>query len=200
MAGIDRLPNSLESETHGAEAGATIETDGDKGPVVSQNGDGVPIIIETAQNGRCPEIGSTDPEAVLDSKAAGDCNGDPEQRDGFEAEASAEPQKDETSEVSRSKGKRGNGVTVQSNGGIQSSAAHSGNEDTLYEISNLSQLEHKVVDMDARFQSKDMSVQNTWKTFRCSRNNQDMGTLFEIRDEFYVHKHPKIVKEAKRRR
>ena len=195
-----QLPNNLESETQGAEAGATIETDGDKGPVVSQKRDGVPINIGTALNGRCPEIASTDPEAVLESKIAEDRNGEPEQLEGFEVEASAEPQKDETPEVTGSKGKRGNGVTVETKDGNQSSAARSGNEDTLYEISNLSQLEHKVVDMDGRFQSKEMSVQNTWKTFRCSRNNQDMGTLFEIRDEFYVHKHPKIVKEAKRRR
>ncbi|KAM0797637.1 Asx homology domain-containing protein [Usnea florida] len=182
------------------EKATTIETDGDEGPVVGQKGDKVPIITETAQNGRCPEIASTGPEAVLDGKAAEDRNGEPEQREGFEVEASAKPQKDETLEVTGSKGKRRNGVTVETNGGNQSSATRSGNEDTLYEISNLSQLEHKVVDMDGRFQSKEMSVQNTWKTFRCSRNNQDMGTLFEIRDEFYVHKHPKIVKEAKRRR
>ena len=201
MAGVEsQLPNSRESETHGAEAGTTIETDSDEGPMVSQEGDGVPIIIETAQNGRCPEIGSTDPEAVLESKTAEDRNGKPERREGFEVEASAELQKDATSEVTTSKGKRENGVTVQTNGGQPSSAARAGAEDTLYEISNLTQLEHKLVDIDGRFQSKDMSVQNTWKTFRCSRTNQDMGTLFEIREEHYVHKHPKIVKEAKRKR
>ena len=201
MAGIDgQLPKSLESETYGAEAGTTIETDGDEGPVASQKGDEVPIIIETAQNGHCPEIGSTDPEAVLDSKTAEDRNGEPEQREGFEVEASVEPKKDETPEVTTSRGKGENGVTVQTNGGESSSAARPGTEDTLYEISNLTQLEHKLVDIDGRFQSKDMSVQNTWKTFRCSRNNQDMGTLFEIREEFYVYKHPRIVKEAKRKR
>ena len=201
MAGVDeQLPNSLESKTNGAEAGTTIKADSDEGPVVSQEEDGVPNIRETAQNGRCPEIGSTDPEAVLDSKTAEDRIGEPERREGFEVEASAEPQNDATPEVTTSKGKRGNGVTVQTNGGNPSSAARAGTEDTLYEISNLTQLEHKLVDIDGRFQSKDMSVQNTWKTFRCSRTNQDMGTLFEIREEYYVHKHPRIVKEAKRKR
>ena len=201
MAGVnEQPPNSLESKTHGAEAGTTIETDSDKGLMVSQEGDRVQVIIEAAQNGRCPEIGSTDPPAVLDSKTAEDRNGEPEQREGFEVEACAEPQKDATPNVTTSKRKRGNGVTVQTNGSIPSSAARSGTEDTLYEISNLTQLEHKLVDIDGRFQSKDMSVQNTWKTFRCSRTNQDMGTLFEIREEYFVHKHPKIVKEAKRKR
>lgn len=196
----EQLPNNLESETHGAEAGTTIETDGDKGPVVSQKGDGVSIVMETAQNGHCPEIRSTDPEAVLDSKTAEDRNGEPEQPEGLEVEASAEPQKEETLEVTSSKVNRENGATVQTNGGNPSSAARSENEDTLHEISNLTQLEHKLVDIDGRFQSKEISVQNTWKTFRCSRNNQDMGTLFEIREEFYVYKHPRIVKEAKRKR
>ena len=200
MAGIDeQLPISLESDIHGAEAGTTIEADDDEGPVVSKAGDGVSIIIETAQNGRCPEIGSTDPEAV-DSKTAEDRNGELEQREGLEVETSAEPKKDETPEITTPKGKRENGVTIQTNGSNPSSAARSENEDTLHEISNLTQLEHKLVDIDGRFQSKEISVQNTWKTFRCSRNNQDMGTLFEIREEFFVYKHPRIVKEAKRKR
>ena len=201
MAGADeQLPNTLESETNGAEAGTTIEADGDEGPVDSQESDGVPITIETAQDSRCPEIRPTDPEAAFDSTTAEDRNGEPEQPEGSDVEAIVEPQKDETPEVTTPKGKRGNGVTVQANGGQPSSAARSGTEDTLYEISNLTQLEHKLVDIDERFQSKEISVQNTWKTFRCSRNNQDMGTLFEIREEFFVYKHPRIVKEAKRKR
>ena len=201
MAGVDeQLPNDLNGETPSAEAGTTIETDGDEGPLVSQKSDGVPITIETAQTGRCPEIRSTDPEAVFDSKTAEDRNGEPEQPEGFDVEASAEPQKDETSQVTTSKGERENGVTVQTNSTNPSSAARSENEDTLHEISYLTQLEYKVVDIDGRFQSKDMSVQNSWKIFRCTRNNQDLGTLFEIREEFYVYKHPRIVKEAKRKR
>ena len=201
IADIDgQLPNNLESETHGAEAGTAVETDGNEGPAASQKGDGVSVVIETAQNGHCPEIGSTDPESVSNNKTAKDRNEEPEQEEGLEVEASAESQKDETPEVTTSQRKRANGVTVQTNGDQTSSAGRSGTEDTLYEISNLTQLEHKLVDIDGRFQSKEISVQNTWKTFRCSRSNQDMGTLFEIREEFYVYKHPRIVKEAKRKR
>ena len=201
MAGGDeQLPTNLESETHGAEAGITIETDGDEGPLVSQKGDGVLTPMETAQNGHSPEFRSKDLEAVLDSKTEEDRNEEPEQPEGFEVEASAGPQKDATQEVTTSKGNRENGATVQTNGSNPSSATASEDEDTLHIISYLTQLEHKVVDIDGRFQSKDMSVQNSWKIFRCTRDNQDLGTLFEIREEFYVYKHPQIVKEAKRKR
>ena len=73
-------------------------------------------------------------------------------------------------------------------------------EDIIHSISNLTQLEHKIVDIDGRFNSKEISIQNTWKNFRGIRNNQDLGSLFEMREEFYVYKHPQIVKEPKRKR
>ena len=73
-------------------------------------------------------------------------------------------------------------------------------EDIIHSISNLTQLEHKIVDIDGRFNSKDISIQNTWKNFRGIRNHQDLGSLFEMREDFYVYKHPRIVKEPKRKR
>ena len=73
-------------------------------------------------------------------------------------------------------------------------------EDIIHSISNLTQLEHKIVDIDGRFNSKELSIQNTWKNFRGIRNHQDLGSLFEMREEFYVYKHPQIVKEPKRKR
>ena len=73
-------------------------------------------------------------------------------------------------------------------------------EDIIHSISNLTQLEHKIVDIDGRFNSKELSIQNTWKNFRGIRNNQDLGSLFEMREDFYVYKHPRIVKEPKRKR
>lgn len=201
MAGGDeQLPNSLESEAHGAEAGTTIETDGDEGPPLSQKGHGDLTPMKTAQNGHSPGIGSKDPEAVSNGKTEEDRNGEPEQSKCSEVDASAEPPRDAIQEVTTSKANKDNGATVQNNGGKPSSAAASSDEDTLHEISYLNHLENKVVDIDGRFQSKDMSVQNSWKIFRCTRNNQDLGTLFEIREDFYVYKHPRIVKEAKKRK
>lgn len=73
-------------------------------------------------------------------------------------------------------------------------------EDIIHSISNLTHLEHKIVDIDGRFNSKDISIQNAWKNFRGIRNHQDLGSLFEMREDFYVYKHPRIVKEAKRKR
>ena len=73
-------------------------------------------------------------------------------------------------------------------------------EDIIHSISNLTQLEHKIVDIDGRFNSKEISIQNTWKNFRGIRDHQDLGSLFEMREDFYVYKHPLIVKEPKRKR
>ena len=73
-------------------------------------------------------------------------------------------------------------------------------EDIIHSISNLTQLEHKIVDIDGRFNSKELSIQNTWKNIRGIRNHQDLGSLFEMREDFYVYKHPRIVKEPKRKR
>ena len=73
-------------------------------------------------------------------------------------------------------------------------------EDIIHSISNLTHLEHKIVDIDGRFNSKDLSIQNTWKNIRGIRNHQDLGSLFEMREDFYVYKHPRIVKEPKRKR
>ena len=73
-------------------------------------------------------------------------------------------------------------------------------EDILHSVSSLNQLEQKIVEIDGRINPKDLPVQNTWKNFRGIRNNQDLGSLFEMREDFYVYKHPKIVKEPKRKR
>lgn len=73
-------------------------------------------------------------------------------------------------------------------------------EDIIHSISNLTQLEHKIVDIDGRLNSKELPIQNTWKNIRGIRNHQDLGSLFEMREDFYVYKHPRIVKEPKRKR
>ena len=93
------------------------------------------------------------------------------------------------------------GTSIQANGGhASSSGLTEEDEDILRTISSLTDLENKIIDIDGRLSSKDTPVQNAWKNFRGIRDNQDLGSLFEMREEFYVYKHPKIVKQPKRKR
>ena len=116
-----------------------------------------------------------------------------------EMDANRKPPDNETREPLALDEKKPNGALVQINCG-QCSTPPLQEDDILHSISNLSQLEHKIVNIDGRFNSKDIGIQNTWKNFRGIRNNQDLGSLFEMREDFFVYKHPRIVKEAKRKR
>ena len=71
----------------------------------------------------------------------------------------------------------------------------------LHTIRILKHLEDKIVDIDGRFKGTGArSSVNTWKALRCKRNNQDLGSLFEMREEFYVWKHPQIVKTPQKKK
>ena len=54
-------------------------------------------------------------------------------------------------------------------------------------ILNIQMLETKILELDGRM--KNLWPHNAWKCFRCQRNNQDMGSLFEIREQYYVWKY-----------
>lgn len=71
-------------------------------------------------------------------------------------------------------------------------------EDVIYfEIRALNQLDDRIVDIDGRKRSKDHRSPNSWKIMRGKRNNQDLGSLFEMREEFFVRQDPTIVKMPK---
>ena len=70
----------------------------------------------------------------------------------------------------------------------------------LHEITSLQQLNDKVVEIDGRLDLKDVPAGNAWKFCRCKRNNQDLGTLFEMREHFFVYKLPQIVKDSRGKR
>ena len=116
-----------------------------------------------------------------------------------ETEANVKPPDDETQKPLALDEKSPDGASSHTNGG-QCLTLPLQEDDILHSISNLSQLEHKIVDIDGRFNSKDIGIQNTWKNFRGIRNNQDLGSLFEMREDFFVYKHPRIVKDGKRKR
>ncbi len=70
-----------------------------------------------------------------------------------------------------------------------------------YEITNLRHLMNKAIEIDGRLDLKDIKLvpaASPWKLMRVKRNNQDLGTLFEMRDEFYTYKLPKLAKGTKK--
>ena len=51
-----------------------------------------------------------------------------------------------------------------------------------YQLHTLTALETKICDVDGRM--KDLPNGNAWKTFRLTRQNQDLGSLFDVRDKY----------------
>lgn len=66
-----------------------------------------------------------------------------------------------------------------------------------HEIKTLQQLEKRVLEIDGRLNPKEIPSVNAWRFTRCKRNNQDLGTLFEMREDFYVYKYPQIIKHSR---
>ena len=86
------------------------------------------------------------------------------------------------------------GVDHNSSTSTTASAINS-DDAVIHEISTLSQLEVKILDIDGRLNLNEVRPSiNPWKALRGKRNNQDLGSLFEMREEFYVWKHPHIPK------
>ncbi|KAL8938615.1 MAG: hypothetical protein Q9211_003119 [Gyalolechia sp. 1 TL-2023] len=57
----------------------------------------------------------------------------------------------------------------------------------LYEITGLYALERKILEIDGRARPGSRT-NSTWRDIRCRRDEQDMGSLFEMRDEYYAYK------------
>lgn len=54
----------------------------------------------------------------------------------------------------------------------------------LHKVSGPTYLGNKMIELDGRI--KHIPNGNAWKEFRCYRNNQDMGSLWEVRQAWYV--------------
>lgn len=196
----EQSPVDVKNSLNDAEAGVDNDINARKGLQASENGNGVLTTSEMAENGNLPDMEPKEDEALPDSKADEHGTGGPTRSEGTAISANTKPQEDEIHEATASEGDKEDGATVQTNGDDQLSAVASQDEDVLHSISYLTQLENKIVDIDGHFNSKDIATQNSWKNFRGIRNHQDLGTLFEMREDFYVYKHPQIVKKAKRKR
>ena len=105
---------------------------------------------------------------------------------------------DEVQSVSKMEVKRGTAEreTIDHNPSTSDTASAIKSDDAvIHEISTLSQLEVKILEIDGRLNLNEVRPSiNPWKALRGKRNNQDLGTLFEMREEFYVWKHPHIPK------
>ena len=81
---------------------------------------------------------------------------------------------------------KGSGIATSEGSSTQNSVI-------LHKTSVLSDLEAKILEIDGRPNLKEVRASiNAWRAFRGKRDNQDLGTLFEMREEFYVWKHAKI--------
>ena len=67
----------------------------------------------------------------------------------------------------------------------------------LHTTTSLTDLERRFVEIDGRLDPKDHRCANPWKMMRGKRNEQDLGTLFEMREEYYVSKSNRTVKMPK---
>ncbi|KAL9014357.1 MAG: hypothetical protein Q9180_008955 [Flavoplaca navasiana] len=56
-----------------------------------------------------------------------------------------------------------------------------------FTISTLFPLEKKIIEIDGRLPSTSRTA-STWRDIRCRRNEQDMGSLFEMRDEYFAYR------------
>ncbi|KAL8916983.1 MAG: hypothetical protein Q9208_008238 [Pyrenodesmia sp. 3 TL-2023] len=57
----------------------------------------------------------------------------------------------------------------------------------LYTTTGLWDLEKEILKVDGRVKPGSRTA-STWRVIRCRRNEQDMGSLFEMRDEYYAYK------------
>lgn len=190
----------VDSKPGAAQVVADAKTNGDEASEPSDKCDEALVIEQTTKNGvlgdsnKAQEVNFALEDKTDENDAAGGIN--PEDT---EVEANNSPQENEIHGSTASKEGNLKEASAQTNGG-QSLTPALQEEDILYSISSLQHLENKVIEIDGRFDSKVVRSTNSWKSFRGIRNNQDLGTLFEMREEFYVYKHPQIVKEAKKKR
>ena len=195
-----RPPIGVDSKPGATQISPYTETNGHEASKNSEKGERALIDEETAKIGNPPKSSRTgEANLASEEKVDENDNAGPINPECQEAEATNKPPENEIDGSTASNGSNSNGTSSKTDGGHSSIPAVP-EEDILHSISKLTQLENKIVDIDGHFKSEDIATHNTWKSFRGIRNNQDLGSLFEMREEFYVYKHPQIVKEAKKRR
>ena len=77
--------------------------------------------------------------------------------------------------------------TAQNEEGEELEAKPAQEDVVIFTADNVRALEDKILELDGRVINT--HHHNAWKCIRCQRNNQDLGSLFEVREEYYVFKH-----------
>ena len=176
------------------------ETNGDEATEASTNRDGS-LITEEVPKTSTPPGGSRDAAFVLDKNIDEPNAAEDTVSENNGVKANNGGPDDATPQAAAPEEEQPNGESPPTNRAQSSAlASQEAEDDVLHSVSSLTQLEHTIIDIDGRFKSKDLAVQNAWKNFRGIRDNQDLGSLFEMREEFFVYKHPQIVKQPKRKR
>ena len=93
------------------------------------------------------------------------------------------------------------GTTVEQ---VQSATFVGNNETTepetgciLYQIKTVKSFVDKIIEIDGRLSPKDAPIVSNWRYIRLQRSNQDLGSLFDLREEYYLWTNPTIVKMPK---
>ena len=198
----EERPKDGNTTTGAAHASTETPTNGDEVSEVGGKGDEALYLDRAAENdmlqggsrAQDPDIAPVDKTDEIGIASA-------ENPEDIGSEKNDKLPKNHANESTSSEVNISNGVSVQPNDAPSATPSlREEDEDILHSVSSLNQLEQKIVEIDGRINPKDLPVQNTWKNFRGIRNNQDLGSLFEMREDFFVYKHPKIVKEPKRKR
>ena len=189
MAGDDKRP-LVDADCKPGAAQVDVDT--------KTNGDEASEGEKTAEYGDVPDSNMAQDAELTPQTETGNDPAEAVNIDDNQVEANEKPQEDANLEQKASEEISEEAPAQTSSGELPTPAVQE--EDVLHSISVLTQLENKIVDIDGRFNSKEIATQNTWRSFRGIRNNQDLGTLFEMREEFYVFKHPRIVKEGRKKR
>ena len=194
ISNVDAKPNIVKLT-------ADVKTNGGEAPEVSGNRDEAMIGEEMPDNGNLPRGSQTEDARFAMSNGTNEVEPvDAAEAENVTMEANISPPAHEEPQSTASEGKPNGMPGLMNDAQSLTPGPPEEDEDIIHSISNLTHLEHKIVDIDGRFNSKDLSIQNTWKNFRGIRNHQDLGSLFEMREDFFVYKHPQIVKEPKRKR
>ena len=72
---------------------------------------------------------------------------------------------------------------------IETASSGAAEDIVRYTIFNVQMLEDKILKLDGRIKNPPQT--SAWRSFRCQRNNQDMGSLYEIREQYWVWNHPR---------
>ena len=196
-------PTNLNDKLDTVQLAADTETSGFEAPKTGANRNGALTIEDVTENGNLLDGSKAQDTAFRTNDEKDEVNpAEARISEDTEMEVNTEPPENGVHELRASEVEKTNGASAYINGGQSPTPALQvqEGEDILHSISSLAQLEHKIVDIDGHFNSKEIGIQNPWKNFRGIRNHQDLGSLFEMREDFYVYKHPRIVKEPKRKR